>query len=134
MSVRDLVQRWRGYLNNPLRLYEPEVEEAYNECAADLEAALAEEGWRSMDSAPRDGTVIDLWIEGPDNMVDFYSPTATKVPKKPLRHGRSPNWRWAKSGPNPPNWYQPDGLGFPLSPDVTAIAWMPLPPPPGDDQ
>lgn len=31
-------------------------------CADELAAALAEQGWRSMDSAPRDGTRI-LWCD-----------------------------------------------------------------------
>ena len=33
-------------------------------CIDELEAALAESGWRSMDSAPTDGTLVLCWRKG----------------------------------------------------------------------
>lgn len=80
--------------------------------------------------APWDGRLVDLWIVGSDNTVDFYGPTAVKSPGKPLRAGRACNFYWAHNLPDRPNWYpyQP-GLParFPLSPDVQATHWMPVP-------
>ena len=86
--------------------------------------------WQPIKTAPKDGTKIDLWIVGSCSMVDFYSPTATKMPGKPLRHGRACNFRWGQHGPNKPNWYPVGGLGYPLSFEVTPTHWMPLPAPP----
>lgn len=81
-----------------------------------------------MDAAPRTGEIVDLLIEGEDDTVDFYSATAHKVKGKPLRRGRSTDWRWAHKPPNAPNWYPVHGIGYPLSPEVRPIAWMPIPP------
>lgn len=90
-------------------------------------AALPLHGWRPIDSAPRNGEPVDLWIVGSDDMVDFYAPMAKKVKGWPLRHGRAPDFRWEQHGPNPANWYPVGGLGYPLSPDVMATYWMPHP-------
>ncbi len=81
--------------------------------------------WQPIESAPRDGSPVDLWIEGPDDTVDFYAPLAHKVKGKPLRHGRTTHWRWMQNAPNPAAWYPLGGLGYPLSPDVRATHWMP---------
>lgn len=87
--------------------------------------------WQRIETAPKDGTVVDLWIVGSDDTVDFYAPTARKIPGRPLRHGRATNFLWMKKGINQPNWYPQGGLpGYPLSPDVTPTHWMPLPEPP----
>lgn len=105
-------------------------------CAAharEVAAALAEDagGWQSMDSAPRDGRTVDLWIEGADDTVDFYALTARKVPGQPKRHGRASDFRWRQHPPNDPGWYSVGGLStMPLSPDVTPVAWRFPPPPP----
>lgn len=84
--------------------------------------------WQPIDTAPHDGTMVDLWITGSDNMVDFYSTTAKKIRGKPIRHGRAPCFVWAHNPPNNPNWY-PYGVtgSYPLSPDVTATHWMRIP-------
>ena len=87
-------------------------------------------GWQPIETAPKDGTIIDLWIIGGDDTVDFYSPTAKKIPLVPKRCGRATNFRWMHKPPNAPNWYPVEGLGYPLSPVVDAIYWMPLPEPP----
>ena len=89
-------------------------------------------GWRKIaeDPPPRDGTPVDLWIVGPDDMVDFYAPHARKVKGKPLRAGRAPDFVWRHKPPNRPAWYPAGGLGMPLSPDVTPTHWQPLPAPP----
>jgi len=86
--------------------------------------------WKPIDSAPKDGTLIDLWIVGANDTVDFYSDNAKKVKGKPLRHGRACGFRWWQNPPNAPNWYPVQGLkGYPLSPEVRATHYM-LPPAP----
>lgn len=96
---------------------------------AALEAA-EDAAWQPIETAPKDGTVVDLWIEGADDLVDFYAPTAKKVKGRPLRHGRAVEWRWSHRPPNAPGWYPAGGLGYPLAPEVRAVAWRPLPQPP----
>ena len=91
---------------------------------------MADMTWQPMETAPKDGTPVDLWIIGPGDEVDFYCPEAGKVPGKPVRHGRATSFRWAKKAANQANWYPSGGLGYPLSPSVLAIAWMRLPDPP----
>lgn len=86
--------------------------------------------WMPIETAPKDGTPVDLWIEGADNVVDFYTPLATKVPGQPKRHGRLPDVRWMHKKPNAPNWYAIGGLGMSLSPEVTPTHWMRPPQPP----
>ena len=87
--------------------------------------------WQPISTAPKDGTVVDLWIVGADDTVDFYAPTAKKVPCYPQRSGRATNFHWARYAPNAPNWYPfPPIMGYGLSPNVQATHWMPLPEPP----
>lgn len=88
-------------------------------------------GWQPIETAPKDGTPVDLWIVGPDDTVDFYTVLATKVRGRPLRHGRACLFVWHQKHGNPPNWYPLGGLtGFPLSPEVRPTHWQPLPDPP----
>lgn len=89
-----------------------------------------EDGWQPIETAPKDGTLVDLWIVGGDNTVDFYAPDAKKIKGRPVRHGRVTALMWMHKPPNQPNWYGSHGLGYPLSPDVTPTHWRPLPAPP----
>lgn len=83
--------------------------------------------WQPIETAPKDGTIIDLWIVGHDDTVDFYAPQAKKVARKPLRYGRAADYRWAHKPPNAPNWYPVSGLGYPLPIDICATHWMHTP-------
>ena len=107
--VRELVARWREHADSHGGRGEHAAEDTLNECASELEAALAASGWRSMDSAPRDGTDILLWLRHPFSEVVIR--------------------RWSDEFDC---WLCPDdnhqtGCRVPT-------AWMPLPPPPGDDR
>lgn len=77
-----------------------------------------EMGWRPIDTAPKDGTVIDLWVDWPDR-----------------EGGRLANAKWtddhASKGKIGFDWIGPDR--FPLAAYVAkpkATHWMPLPSPP----
>ena len=94
---------------------------------------MPEMKWQPIATAPKDGTVVDLWIVGDDDTVDFYASGAKKVPGKPLRHGRGTDFRWEHRPPNSPDWNCAWGLHVRLSPNVRATHWMPLPEPPEDD-
>lgn len=126
----DLIQK-ACIAYNCVLLNQPEDE---RDQPAAMRAALAvvreAEGWRPIESAPKDGTVIDLWIEGQSDMVDFYAPTARFNRKTRMREGRAVEWRWLTAGPNEAKWRSVGGLGYPLSPDVTPTHWRPLPAPP----
>lgn len=86
--------------------------------------------WQPIETAPKDGTQVDLWIEGKDSTVDFYSASARKAKGRPVRHGRACDFKWMQKGPNRPYWYPSHGLGYPLDSDLTVTHWMPLPAPP----
>lgn len=83
--------------------------------------------WKTIDSAPKDGTWLDLWIVGPAGDVSFY----TSVP---YGQGRICDYRWEHRPPNAPNWYSRGGLpgSPPLMPGIRVTHWMLPPPPPKD--
>lgn len=70
--------------------------------------------WMTIDSAPKDGTTVDLWTNDSERVCDAYWLTDT----------------------TPPGWYAPymDYLDTgPVECDTTkATHWMPLPPAPKD--
>lgn len=77
-------------------------------------ARLREAGWRDIESAPRDGTEMDLWCD-----IEGYRP------------GRVTNCVWMH-GPSGPDWYTRGERGWePIGAiGVTPTHWMPLPPAP----
>jgi hypothetical protein len=80
--------------------------------------------WQDISTAPRDGTVIDVWLGDTDGVfspeqvdIDFYCTKGTR---------RSPGWAWAN------NKFRPCA-GLPgLTVFVQPTHWMPLLPPPKD--
>lgn len=80
--------------------------------------------WRGMDSAPKDGTVVDLWCAGHPSDIDFYCPISTPAGGA-LRQGRVTNVRWEDD-----DWRPVHGLSRFHSLTVTPTHWRPLPPAP----
>lgn len=82
--------------------------------------------WQTIETAPKDGSIVDLWIRGSNpEIVKFYCPKIMAIDAG--FEGRSTNWAWMHKNPNTANWYEPHGLGFPLSPDVSATHFMTYP-------
>lgn len=81
-----------------------------------LEAAAAAR-WQPIESAPKDGTIIDVWLDGcsKDDM-EFYCTKGTY---------RSPGWSWVRGKFRPCG-----GLGVQVPTFVYPTHWMPLPKPP----
>jgi hypothetical protein len=102
------------------------------------EAMTDMKDWQPIDTAPTDGSVVDLWIESaaPDadhSMVKFYCPDAFPVKRgSPMLQGRITDVAWRHRQPNRPGWYPSGGLppGYALSPEVKATHWMRRPAPP----
>lgn len=72
--------------------------------------------WQPIETAPRDGTIIDVWLgdcDEPDRQ--FYCTGDTR---------RSPGWQWENGKFRPAT----GGLGLPVFWQPTH--WMPLPGPP----
>lgn len=65
--------------------------------------------WRTIDTAPKDGTLVDLWC------------VHTTFPP-----GRSANMRWFGG-----EWREAAPMIWGLNPGWHATHWMPLPEPPG---
>jgi hypothetical protein len=73
-------------------------------------------GWRTMDSAPRDGTPIDVWLgNASESDVDFYCTKGSR---------RSPGWIWSNGKFRPV-------AGLPTFEVPTH--WMPAPAGPSPD-
>ena len=72
--------------------------------------------WQPIETAPRDGTIIDVWLGDADESdLDFYCSPGSK---------RSANWFWYRDKFRP--WA---GLSQ-LMTFVEPTHWMPLPSPP----
>lgn len=73
--------------------------------------------WRPIETAPKDGTVFDVWLgDAPVRDADFYCGN-----KKYLR---SPNWHWLEGK------FRPFTGLRPVPVFVQPTHWMPLPEPP----
>lgn len=80
-----------------------------------LVAALTPPTWQQIETAPRDGTVIDVWLGDADaNDQAFYCLPGTR---------RSCGWWWQDD-----KWRPVMGLRAPVF--VQPTHWMPLPDPP----
>lgn len=77
--------------------------------------------WKPIASAPKDGTVFDVWIgdASPDD-IEFYCTAGTR---------RSPAWSWRRGKFRPLG-----GLDVTMPVFVEPTHWMPLPSPPPSEQ
>lgn len=74
--------------------------------------------WQPIETAPRDGTIIDVWLGDADSSdLDFYCQSRTCK--------RSANWHWSHGKFRPFT-----GSNVPLTTFVEPTNWMPLPSPP----
>lgn len=72
--------------------------------------------WLTIEKAPKDGTVIDVWLgDATDSEIEFYCTAGTK---------RSPGWAWRNGK------FRPLGGLTAITTFVTPTHWMPLPLPP----
>lgn len=93
---------------------------ALDEGRAALASGLVQDeaGWRPIETAPKDGTVIDVWLGDADvSDLDFYCQSRTCK--------RSANWYWSNGKFRPFT-----GWDLPLTTFVEPTHWIPLPAPP----
>ena len=82
-----------------------------------------DDGWRPIETAPRDGTVIDVWLgrAEPEDVEFYCGPGNTR---------RAASWHWHKGKFRPAM-----GLEDAVPPVfVQPTHWRPLPPPPGESE
>jgi len=98
----------------------------------------SESGWAPIETAPRDGTPVDLWVQsGADGTdvgsVDFYTDGLARFNHKTRRReGRVTNMVYETRGSNR-GWYSVAGLpGMAMT--VAPTHWRHLPSPPEDTQ
>jgi hypothetical protein len=108
-EIEKLAAKWREEAVDSMP--DPAVLKTLMRCARDLEALLAADagGWRSMDSAPRDGTRVLISRRGRVTAGRFCDDSGARKPKPYWHGGDADIWgiRWARAT-------EPDG-------------WMPLP-------
>lgn len=92
----------------------------YATCEKRMRAAIAayeQALWRPIEEAPKDGTVIDVWLgDASESDVNFYCTEGTR---------RSPGWSWYRGKFRPCA-----GLDVQVPVFVTPTHYRPLPPPP----
>lgn len=124
-AAEDMDSDWYG---GPLwRAYAEEARAAIRVIAPAVLEEAAESKWKSIETAPKDGTVIDIWVAGLHEGVRvpnaYWSDEGFS--HGPMRTDGEPGWAAENMG------Y--DGCdGYADDPDegVLAIHWMPLPTPP----
>lgn len=74
----------------------------------------SEGGWQPIETAPKDGTIIDVWLgNASESDVDFYCTAGTR---------RSPGWSWKQGKFRPLG-----GLKVAMPTFEVPTHWMPLP-------
>lgn len=76
-----------------------------------------QQGWQPIETAPRDGTIIDVWLggEAEESEIEFYCTPGTR---------RSTGWKWKDEK------FRPDTGLTALTTFVVPTHWMPIPAPP----
>ena len=82
--------------------------------------------WQPIDTAPRDGTVIDVWLNHETLAdIEFYCQMPpTRSGGKGCFGGRSTGWMWLNGK------FRPYLRGLQATVFVQPTHWMPLPEPP----
>lgn len=80
--------------------------------------------WQPIESAPKDGTIIDVWLEESLSDIKFYCSSRPVHLKDAQYGGRSAGWLW-KNGK-----FRPYLVGLNMPVFVIPTHWMPLPEPP----
>ena len=81
--------------------------------------------WQPIETAPRDGTSVDLWIVGDPESIVFYCPVSKRHRDRVRREGRISDVWWHDGA-----WRPKSGTAklFPIDAEITH--WMSLPEPP----
>ena len=81
--------------------------------------------WEPIETAPKDGTIIDLWIKGKISDIEFYCADKPIYINDGWYGGRSTNWWWFRDKFRP---YM--GLNKQAPVFIEPLYWMPVPDPP----
>lgn len=83
--------------------------------------------WQPIETAPKDGTAVDLRIVGGSDWVDFYAGKSAKFNRKTRqREGVTEGWYWTSYHGNPPYWRVVEFPEImPLSREVNPTHWRP---------
>lgn len=93
-----------------------------------LHKTACETAWRSIETAPRDGTPVDLWIVGDPAEVEFYCALSRRHRDRVHHEGRVTNVAWRDGDWRPIcGLHRLHGLG---SLPISILWWMPTPEPP----
>jgi hypothetical protein len=106
-TLQDVVENDRGWGQESRQQTDKDKDRA--------EAILKLADWQSIDTAPKDGTTIDLWVNGDRAANCFWF-----LGWEPIDEDDKPHWRQRYS--------EAPGSSEPL--DAEPTHWMPLPPAP----
>lgn len=98
--------------------HEEQTKAAQAAVAAIEARGMLSQGWRDIESAPRDGTVIDLWANGVRYCDCFWHPDDARVGQNYI----------VGAGDGELDWYTYQDGGYWLG--VNPTHWQPLPAPP----
>lgn len=120
-EIRDELREWSAACAAAWPLPESNPHDLVLRVIRDLERALAalkSAGWQTMDSAPRDGTEVDLWIDHVGGAQH----------RQPACHFHCEEWLYWGGDPEI-GWLNAEELDS----GVVATHWRPLPPPPAEE-
>lgn len=80
--------------------------------------------WQDISTAPKDGTVIDVWLKGTLSDIKFYCSTPPHKIRRGEYGGRSVAWHYLNGK------FRPFLGGLTLTTFIEPTHWQPLPSPP----
>lgn len=117
-AITALVEKWRAKITGTESGVGPISKQIYRKCAQELADTLAalggtpETGWQPIETAPKDGTRLDLWAKAWLPAFDRFE------------YRRFADCVWMRGGDN----HKPYWLN--LDKEWCATHWQPLPAPP----